>query len=966
MSTSKCPRTILVVCLTVAACLSSNRSATAASEASPIDLGGGVRVRNVEEPFDYFTNSWAVIGLKDYVAGTRITPKGEFVLGDGLLCRPLVGKALRPLNNRISKTLRKGYLPIVITDFIVNDSIRYTIEAFACPMDPADKATYDWPTQDNYLNLVRVSMANLKKAPGEADFGLDWQSKDGTLACTIEAAGESHAQAIVAGGRLLGLAQVRGEATLTADGSLTKLRVRVPPEETARCAIFVPFQAMPHSADTPANRLAMMDFEKCLTATTRFWEDLLARGARIDVPEAKPMNTYKASLVYQFIGRDKGEIHAGEGFYDEQYLRDGAYQSISLAHAGYTKEARQSLEHLLRFQRDDGRFESQKGQLDANGYAIWSLVEYYRLTGDMDWLKRVYPQITKSVQWVEQARRQEKDPNSPFLGILPAAIADGEYLWDGKHHIVGYDWQNLRGIQAAAEAARALGLNDDAAAFTKEFDAYRECILRALEKTGLPYIPPSYEKVGTHWGNLEAIFPTVLIDPHAPRLTATLNSAHRDFGRAADNPGGFIEGTIQWNPPESKAIHPYMSQFVTNSHIIRGDYNEAIDGFYSFLLHTTSTHGFPEGVHYKRREAWSNTVPHLWAAALCVTTLRNMLVRAQGDEVHLLSCVPAHWLDDGREIRVKGAPTHFGKLNLTATTKKDIIALTIDPPDRAPPARTIVHLPPGLAIEEATVDGRPLAADTERTLSLPNELLHGSGVITLRVRRLAVAEPMTFASRVARYLEEEAGDSLKPIPGLVATPSASEIRTAECVKLDLSRVATTNPLTAPFNVPNPGQLLFAGLPFGDQIVCGVPMHILDPAKNDGKALVVLSGADACKDLPREAEVPVGVQGRYLCVLGNVTGWAPGDAGTGPWGAVAEYEIRYVDGTVQKVPLISGRTADDWASPPTATEVEVALRNKPWHLNLMTVALEPKPVKSIVVRDLGTPASPLVAAMTVVR
>ena len=35
---------------------------------------------HAEEPFDYFTNSWAVVGLKDYQDATRITPQNELLL----------------------------------------------------------------------------------------------------------------------------------------------------------------------------------------------------------------------------------------------------------------------------------------------------------------------------------------------------------------------------------------------------------------------------------------------------------------------------------------------------------------------------------------------------------------------------------------------------------------------------------------------------------------------------------------------------------------------------------------------------------------------------------------------------------------------------------------------------------------------------------------------------------------------
>lgn len=35
-----------------------------------------------DEPFDYFINSWTVIGLKDYSFGTRITPDNKLMIRD--------------------------------------------------------------------------------------------------------------------------------------------------------------------------------------------------------------------------------------------------------------------------------------------------------------------------------------------------------------------------------------------------------------------------------------------------------------------------------------------------------------------------------------------------------------------------------------------------------------------------------------------------------------------------------------------------------------------------------------------------------------------------------------------------------------------------------------------------------------------------------------------------------------------
>ncbi len=128
---------------------------------------------------------------------------------------------------------------------------------------------------------------------------------------------------------------------------------------------------------------------------------------------------------------------------------------MQLEEAGLTDAAQRAMESFLGHQRPDGRFESQKKQFDANGQACWALWQFYKITGDQQWLTKAYPQMRRAVSWTLKARRQAP-ADSPFSGVLPNAPADGEYLWEGKHHIVGYDFWNLRALLCAADAARTL------------------------------------------------------------------------------------------------------------------------------------------------------------------------------------------------------------------------------------------------------------------------------------------------------------------------------------------------------------------------------------------------------------------------------------------------------------------------------------------------------------------------------
>jgi hypothetical protein len=383
---------------------------------------------------------------------------------------------------------------------------------------------------------------------------------------------------------------------------------------------------------------------------------------------------------------DHGVLHGGEGFYDEFYIRDGAYHVLELEEAGLFDAARKTMAAYLRAQRPDGRFETQPNQFDANGQALWVLWQFYKITGDRAWLKQAYPQMRRAAEWTMRARR-EAPSDSAFAGVLPNAVADGEFLWDGKYHIVGYDFWNLRGLLCVAEAARALGEQTDALNFQREADDYRHAIDAAWKKTGLAWFPPSWEKAGTHWGNTELLWPTELFAPDDARVSALLAEVRERHG------GGFCEGTIRWTGLKEPVIHPYLSAYTTMSSLIRGEHEKFVEEFYWYLLHSTATHAFPEGIFLGRRIAWSDTIPHATGAANFAFLLRHALVHEQGDELHLLLGAPDWWLENGREICIERAPTHFGSLNLLLRGTVTGVEVKLDAPNRQPPKRIVLHLP---------------------------------------------------------------------------------------------------------------------------------------------------------------------------------------------------------------------------------------------------------------------------------
>ncbi len=613
------------------------------------------------ENFDYFTNNWNVVGLKDYIHGSRITPANELVLAGKTPIEIRIGPDRTPLSRANPKLAMDGWMPIILVT-AEKGPVNYEVMYWATPLpDVKDwQKAFDWPTEgENYLNWIKVKALNTSDKPAQAEVEVGPNAR-------VKAPRTPEEQ----GGEKIDKVPTRKHAWSW----------RLPPggwrQGVARYTFF--------PADDP-KKYDKEDPHVWLQRTAQYWRGVMDRAAEIEVPCRKATEALLAAHVCQLIANDHGEVHGGEDFYDTFYIRDGAYQVMELEEAGFIAAAAKAIEFYLVRQRDDGRFESQKNQFDANGQAVWTLWQYYRITRDREFLERVYPQMLDAVNWTMKARRTTA---SPFAGLLPTAPADGECLWEAKNHIVGYDLWNLRAILCTADAARTLGKSDEAEKLFTEAKAYRSDIDAAWKNTALKHFPPSWEKDGTHWGNTETLWPTELFDRDDPRVAALSRHVRGDFA------GGFIEGTIQWKGRGNvEAIHPYMGAYTTMTDLVRGRGEQVIEDFYWYLLHSTAAHAFGEGIYYKKRMAWSHTIPHVTGASNYAIMLRHMLVHEAGDELYLLSAVPDWWLGESKEIRIERLPTHFGRMALTVRGTKAGVEIELDPPKRNPPKRIVLTLP---------------------------------------------------------------------------------------------------------------------------------------------------------------------------------------------------------------------------------------------------------------------------------
>jgi hypothetical protein len=688
------------------------------------------------QPFNYFSQPTDEIGVMDAPEATEITPEGYLYTGFGELMF-FTGPDDQPVHQRL-RTLERGYLPIDTYVWRQN-GVDYRFTVFA--------ATLDGTPEGQLVDFIRVTMHNGNAQPTRAMLaaGLRYQGPS----TTASSGGDNRFGRPVAGakpgdynqpgvaynpdwvygfegnaflrdgkamyvfpaGAALSLTLHNGynqpfdltarklqlQATTPA-GIARYSRMLGPGEETT---LEFRLPVIPVAPGPALTAVENASFDTYHQRVVDFWEGLLHQGMQLTLPEQKVTDTFRASLIYDLIARNKigsdyvqtvNDLH-----YHAFWLRDSSDIVHSYDVTGYPVIARQVLDFFPRWQKPDGNFLSQEEQYDAWGQVLWIYGEHFRITHDRAFAEQVFPSIVKAVAWLHTARAGDPMHLIPYSKSL-----DNE---DVPGHITGYNFLALDGLHEAILMARALGKTQEAADFQRESDDYRAAFLKQLDivtaKTG-GYIPPTLEPGvgGQDWGNLLGAYPEPVLAPDDPRITATLKNTQVRYQ----------EGLITYG--DGRFIHHYLTIKNTLTEAIRGDQEQAVNELYALLVHTSSTQaGFEYAIRpWGDRNFEGNLSPHGWFAAEYRTLLRNMFVREEGDDLHLLSVLSPEWIGAGKPVSVTGVPTDFGTVSLTLDQPTDAGAvLHIAAQWVQAPHHLVLHLPWFMQTTAVSADGKDLA-----------------------------------------------------------------------------------------------------------------------------------------------------------------------------------------------------------------------------------------------------------------
>ena len=389
------------------------------------------------------------------------------------------------------------------------------------------------------------------------------------------------------------------------------------------------------------------------------------------------------------------------------------------------------------------------GQMDAvhsmgPGAIMFALSEHFRLTGDLDWLKANAPRMEANVGWILRQRRvlENNLPGGQRLwskGLQPAQVVTPDSLCMHMpfYETEGYYWLAVKSM------AEMLARLDPAegARLAAEVEAYRRDLFAAIDRSialtpvvavrdgtyhsFIPFAPYVRGFASGAWGwrrcqgHVGAIYwdtvqsadplisPAGLLSPDDPRVQGHLDVLEdrlllENEKVAARTPG--FDADKDWFAHASWQYQCGLERHA-NIHLAADD----APNFLRSMLNQYAVDIMP-GEYTFREHTTTGPPDKLFEEACFLERLRMMLVMEDGNVLWLARATPRAWLEQGKRIAVRNAPTHFGLVSyeMASDVAHGRLVATVNLPSRNPPREVVLVLrhPASAAIADVRVNGK--------------------------------------------------------------------------------------------------------------------------------------------------------------------------------------------------------------------------------------------------------------------
>ncbi|MCX8095720.1 MAG: hypothetical protein N3D74_06000 [Caldisericia bacterium] len=409
------------------------------------------------------------------------------------------------------------------------------------------------------------------------------------------------------------------------------------------------------------------NFYEALNFNKKFYEKEKENELKISTPDEKINEIFNANKIFLKTLISDSIITPGPLTYKRFWFRDSAYMISALSKIGDFERSKKILKEFPKKQKRNGYFLSQNGEWDSNGQAIFTLVEYYRLSKDKEFLKEIYNSIYKGAVWIEKKRKSYKES----IGLLPPGFSAEHF---GPNDFYYYDdYFGLRGIFDASYASKEVNLKENEELFLSFYNDFKKSVRDAIDddqkRLNKKIVLGAYGRNidASMIGTFTSIFPLRLDLLTKEEILNTYEILKQRF---------FERGCFYQNITHS-GINLYLTLEIANSLLFLDEYDEAKELFKSVIKLLKPTFTGPEAINPKTLGGCEGDGHHGWLVAEILHFIRNSLVYEKGNDLIIFSGAFSDWFEDGNYISFIDGPTHFGKLSFNAKIKEKIIELDI-------------------------------------------------------------------------------------------------------------------------------------------------------------------------------------------------------------------------------------------------------------------------------------------------
>jgi hypothetical protein len=506
----------------------------------------------------------------------------------------------------------------------------------------------------------------------------------------------------------------------------------------------------PLSAEAVESNLissSMFDYslqrQKCVDT----WKQILSQGMDVETPEPLVNNAWKNLIIQNFtITKDDNLYYSTGNQYEKMYGAETSDAAVPLMGWGYEADMHRFLPVILNLV--DKRLTNHFA-----GHKLDTLCRFYWQTRDAASVKSLRPRWQVELDWILNHRGGE-------YGLLPK----DNYCTDIEQPVYSFSsnakcWAALRDIIPVLEA---IGDHDTAKRVTEIAPKYKQDILAALEKniryeTQPPFIPvalfydeglhdPITEtRIGSYWDLVanyvigSRIFVGSERETWVPQYLETHGGLCMGLTRSAATNHTFWTGKHRTNPL-------YGKRYIIDT-LRRDDPERALVSFYGMLAHGMTRNTFigAEGTSLQPLDEGGRFMycpPNTASNGQWLWTLRHLLVQdfdinedGKPETLRLLFATPKRWLEDGKIIKVKRAPTSFGPVSISVQSRlsRGEVLAQVDLPVRNQSDKTLlrIRLPEGWKILSAQAVTQTFKADDTGTIDISS--LKGKQSILFRV-----------------------------------------------------------------------------------------------------------------------------------------------------------------------------------------------------------------------------------------